>query len=211
MRNHKYINFAVFFFVLISCISKRNINSINHTKSVTEKSECNDGVSPILEIWNHTGNEFIIGRYGVIKDEYVKSEGWDNDDFPFPKKYDVKITLVSNERLYDNEFYKIPSCTLRLDVSYNVGQSKNSTYLLNSYILEKKIIVPSKVIESIKFKDIDGKTNFYEFIVSGVDLEEVYKKVRKKGQFLNQLIFNIQIKNDSNYCNYEYRFPVNKS
>jgi hypothetical protein len=210
MRNIYHIRFGLFFLVFISCVSYRNISSVYSKKNIIEEPNCDDDINPILEIWNHTGNEFIIGKHKLIKDEYIKADGWDNNDFPFPKKIDVKVTLVSNERLYDNENYKIPKCTLNIELAYKVAFNNNSTYPLNSYIIDRKMIVTSKILENIKFKDINGKSNFYEFIISGVEFEEVYKKVIKKGQSLNQLIFNIQIKNDLNNCNYQYTYPVNK-
>ncbi len=210
MRNIYHIWFGLFFLVFISCVNYRNISSVYSKKNNIEEPNCDDDISPILEIWNHTGNEFIIGKHKFIKDEYIKADGWDNNDFPFPKKIDVKVTLVSNERLYDNENYKIPKCTLNIELAYKVAFNNNSTYPLNSYIIDRKMIVTSKILENIKFKDINGKSNFYEFIISGVEFEEVYKKVIKKGQNLNQLIFNIQIINDLNNCNYQYTYPVNK-
>ena len=67
-----------------------------------------------------------------------------------------------------------------------------------------------KLIENLKFMNIEGKSDNYEFVISGVELEEIYYKAKKVNCYLNQLVFEIQTMNDSSNCNYEYTFPMAK-
>ena len=116
-----------------SCLMiKKNTGELN--SSISNLNTCSDELSPIVEIWNHSGNDFIIGKYSATRDTYVKSDGWNNTDFPFPKKFDVKIQLVANARLFGDENYRIPKCSINVYISYKVGKNKDSTYPLNSFI-----------------------------------------------------------------------------
>jgi len=102
-------------------------------------------------VWNHTGGNYIIGDWGNKKDQYSKSHGWDSYDFPYPKMFDLKLTVVNNPILYDNPA-RIGNRKVSVILKLKVGQNKDAIYTLNSFVIESIPLIKEKLINDLRFK-----------------------------------------------------------
>ncbi|NCT16356.1 MAG: hypothetical protein GW774_13970 [Flavobacteriales bacterium] len=171
--------------------------------------KCNGDLSPVIEIWNHTGTNFIIGDWGKRNDNYLKSEGWNLSDFPYPKKFDLKLIIVNNPILFDNLTYKIGNWHLSLIVKFKVGQNQDAVYPLNSKIYDTIEVIKDTLITDADFRKKGELTDHIEILQNDVEFEFFYLKYRNKGLFLNQLVFEVLlISENKSTCIYEYVFPM---
>jgi len=195
-------------FILTICSLIVNYQGYSQSKLKTiPNCKCND-LSPVVEIWNHTGGNYIIGDWGNKKDTYSKSSGWNSTDFPYPKMFDLKLTIVNNPILYDNPS-KVGDYQLSVNLKLKVGQSKDAAYPLNSTLAENIQLIKGKLIHDIDFKKGNRSVDHIDIWQKNVAFNYLYAKYQKQGLFINQLIFEIHLTNKNNCsCNYEYVFPM---
>ncbi len=193
---------------LFSCNSNTNIkaNKVNNHIIV----DCSKELTANVEIWSNTGKENLIGEFSeVIKDEYVQClNGWDRDNFPYPKKFDVKLKVVNNLLAYEQvKPQNLSDFVLNVNLKLKVGQSPNSFYPLNSQIKENIEIVKDRTISEDDFIDHAIQLTIWK---KNIPFEIFYKKYSEKGLFINQLVFEINFcdKNNEKLCSYEYVFPM---
>lgn len=200
-------------FLFIACQSKeskvenkREKTEIQTQDSITRHSK---DLSPVIEIWNHTGNDFIIDSWEKREDKYLKSEGWNLNDFPYPKKFDVKLVIVNNPILYDNPTFKIEDWFLSVNVKLKVGQNQDAAYLLNAMEYENIEVINNKLITDADFRSTGQAVDHIEIWKKDIEFESFYSKYKSKGLFINQLIFEIHLISESKIiCNYEYIFSM---
>jgi hypothetical protein len=169
--------------------------------------KCSGELSPVIEIWNHTGSNFIIGDWGQRDDIYLKSEGLNSSEYPYPKKFDLKLTIVNNPILFDNPNYKIQDWHLYLLIKYKVGQNQDAVYPLNAKILEPIEIINDKLITSEDFRNNGEITDHIDIWQKDIEFESNFLKYRNHGLFINQIVFEIRLISESkDSCVYEYVF-----
>jgi len=206
------ILFLFFVLSLTGCNTKRN--DIDLSKNDTLKTNCSRVLEVSIEIWNYTGNENLIGNYyEKIENKYVQNlTGWDKDNYPYPKKFDVKMNVQNNLLAYEQEkSSKINEYSLSIILKLKVSQSPNALYPLNSKIYENIEIVKGRVIKNEDFISQPTERNHYiEIWKKDIPFETIYEKYKKQGFFINQLVFEINLidKEKKNICNYEYIFPM---
>ena len=170
---------------------------------------CSEELRPVIEIWNHTGDEFIIGDWGKREDSYLKSDGWNTSDSPYPKKFDLKLIIVNNRILYDNPVSTIEDWHLSVRLRFKVGQNQNAVYPLNGKVFEGVDLIGDRLITNEDFTNSGQVLDHIEIWQRNIDIETFYHKYRNEGLFINQLIFDIHLTSkDENVCNYEYIFPM---
>jgi len=196
-------------FILITCSLLITNQAYCQSKpnTILNNFKCN-ALSPLVEIWNHTGSNYIIGDWGNKKDTYSKSNGWNSTDFPYPKMFDLKLTIVNNPILYDHPS-KVGDYQLSVNLKLRVGQSKDATYPLNSNVLESIQLIKDKLISDIDFKKGNQSIDHIDIWQKKIDFSYLYTKYQKQNLFINQLIFEIHLTSKSNCsCNYEYAFSM---
>lgn len=195
---------------LISCNKKEAKNpeanavpKISIAVSDTLENECNQYLAPHIEIWNRTGKENLIDSYDEeIEDKYVMSDGWDSDNKPYPKKFDLKCIVVNQALFYEYEdVSEIGVWNLVIKMRFETGQNADYLFPLNSKLTEPVKLL-KKEISDQDFKD-DSSTEFW---IKGIPFEDAYKKVRDEGRFINKIIFEILFSKGKNVCNYKHEF-----
>lgn len=184
----------------MSCISKSN-----YIKN--DNIECYR-IVPRVEIWYNGGNKNLIGNfYETFKDTFLKSDGWNRDYYPFPKKYDIKLIFIDNDKVYDHEdsissnkrvlvnayFYYVLGRHVSVDyvdVNYLLNPIKSDTH----QIVTNQLIIIDDTIKYLWKKNID--------------LEKDYLIFNERGYYISRIVFNIII-NDS--CLYEYTLNMKPS
>jgi hypothetical protein len=176
------------------------------------KQNCNQELEARIELWSHTGNKNLIGDFHEkFEDKYVQNlNGWDKDNYPYPKKFDVKIYVINNLLAYEQDTpRKLNDYTLDVTLRLNVGQSSDALYSLNSHIYENIEIIKEKTITNSDFKN---KEFYLTLLEKDIPFEQFYKKYESKGCFINQFVFEIifRSKNNEKLCSYEYVFPMSE-
>jgi predicted small secreted protein len=193
---------------ITSCNTKTSVNKT--VQSESSESTYKRVLEPTIEVWSHTGNDYLIGSFAEkIEDKYEQNKsGWDKDNVPYPKSFDVKVSVQNNMLAYEQE--KAPSIDeyiMDVTLKLKVGQSPDATYPVNAKTYEEIEIVKDKHITNADFTD--QKTSI-EVWKKDVPFETFFKKYGNKGLFVNQLVFEVTLKDKSskNVCNYEYIFPM---
>lgn len=205
-------NFLTIFFLFgIICCKNKTAKEENFQKSFLG-NECEQQLSIAIEVWNYTGNENLIGDFfEKFENKYQESNGWDKDNHPYPKKFDVKIVVQNNLLAYEQESpSKINNYTLDVILKLKVGQSPDAMYPLNSKIVENIELINDRIITDADFVNQPIEHNYYiDIWIKEIPFEELYKKYQKQNLFINQLIFEIKLTDKKqNICNYEYVFPM---
>jgi len=176
--------------------------------TLTSKTGCNCSyLTPTIEVWNHTGGNYIIGDWGNKKDQYSKSHGWNSYDFPYPKMFDLKLTVVNNPILYDNPA-RIGNRKVSVILKLKVGQNKDAIYTLNSFVIESIPLIKEKLINDLRFKKGDKSVDHIDIWQRNIPFEYLYKKYQQKKLFIEQFLFEIIFSANNCSCNYEYAFPM---
>ena len=167
-------------------------------------------LEPIIEIWYKTGNKNLIGSFNnSFKDEYRQClNGWDIDNYPFPKKFDVKLILQNNLIAYEHENIKqLEDYKLNVILKLKISESPNSLYLLNPTFTES-ILLFNNI--SIKNKDFDNERINISFLYKDLPFEKYYLKYTINGHFINQFVFQIRLEKSKTkeIYNYEYIFKM---
>jgi len=195
--------------LFISCQSNESKKKDNKIINHDNISKCNKFINPVIEIWNHTGTDFIIGDWGKREDKYIKSKGWDLEEYPFPKKFDLKLILINNLILYDNPIKKIGDWYLSVSVKFKVGQSRDAVYPLNAKVYDEVRLIENRLITDENFNIREKEMDQFIICRKNIELESLYNKYEKKGLFINQLIFEVHLTSKhGGFCNYEYIFPM---
>jgi hypothetical protein len=196
-------------FLVISCLNTNQDNKTQVKPKSLINCKCNNYLSPEIEIWNHTGSNYIIGDWGYKKDSYIKSNGWNLTDFPYPVKFDLKLIIVNNPILYENPSVKVGDNKLSVNLRLKVGQSEDAMYPLNSVIVENIQLINDKLISDADFKNGKQLIDHIDIWRKDIAFSSLYTKYKSQGLFINQLIFEIHLINKNSYsCNYEYVFPM---
>jgi len=201
----------LFLLIILFASCQSNVSKKDSYKIISQDDvlKCNKFINPEIEIWNHTGTNFVIGNWENREDKYLKSEGWDLEDFPFPKKFDLKLILINNLILYDNPIKRIGDWYLSVSVKFKVGQSRDAVYPLNAKVYDEIKLIKNRLITDINFSNKEGKIDQIEIWRKDIELESFYYKYKSKRLFLNQLIFEIHLTSkQGGVCNYEYIFPM---
>jgi hypothetical protein len=160
----------------------------NITISTTGKEPfCNEHLFPVVEVWNETvqGNLIETFQEGKIKDGYFKSEGWDSDTWPYPKKFDLKLTVINNLLLYDNEEGEELG-DWKISVSMRLKTAQNADYL---YPLNATVSLPIKLLEKhIEERDFTSDNESVDIWIKGIELEKHILESQAKERFINALI-----------------------
>ena len=185
--------------IILSCKNSNNLRK-NNVEECTNKCYF---LSPHIEIWNHSGKDFIIGNWGERKDRYEQSHGWNSTDFPYPKKFDLKLIIDNNPLLYENPMV-IGKWFVSIDLKFKIGRTENGTYLLNSKTVEGYNILNNVVVSDNSFL----KNSRIELGKYNIEFEKIYNKYIAKNLYINQLIFEISLIQGNKKCIYEYIFPM---
>lgn len=200
----KYYFLMLLSILIIACNSN---TSVDKQPVPTVICKCNNNLSPLIEIWSHTGGKYVIGDWGNKKDEYSKSNGWNLTDYPFPKIFDLKFTLINNLILYDNPSPLPQTTFLSVNMKLRVSESEDATYSLNSQIVENIPLIKNRNITDADFKQEISKDHM-DIWIKNIPFEALYSKYKKSGLHINQLIFYIKLNSDKSCCNYEYTFKM---
>ncbi len=207
------ILFLFFGLSLSCCNSKSNDADLSRKNAII--ANCNRELAVSIEIWNYLGNENLIGNYyEKVDNKYVQNlTGWDKDNYPYPKKFDIKINVQNNLLAYEQEKpnEKISDYSLNIILKLKVSKSPNALYPLNSEICDRIEVLKDRVIKNEDFITQPADRNHYiEIWKKDIPFEELYKKYEKQGLFINQFVFEINLidREKKNTCNYEYIFPM---
>lgn len=201
MKKFSKIYILIYFvLLLISCKNQTNHERKEQNKNINEFYFY---LSPHIEIWNHTGKDYIIGEWGEKHDTYERSIGWNNNDYPYPKNFDFKLLIDNNPLMYENPT-KIGKWELSVYMKFKVGLIENGTYLLNAKIADSCNIIKDMIISDENF----SQSSRLEIWKYQIEFEKFYNKFKNQNLNINQLIFEILLKRGDIKCKYEYIFPM---
>ena len=115
-------------------------------------------------------------------------------------KADVPFYLIG-ARARDVWFLPEKSIRITKDIDWSVASEEDAVFQ------EIKL----QLIKNEDFISQPAERNHYiELWEKGIPFETLYQKYKKKGLFINQLVFEIILsdKEKKNICNYEYIFPM---
>lgn len=203
--------FVMLAMLLLSCNKSKVKNESNNDSSeiFISNLKCNQDISPVLEIWSHTSDSFIIGDWANGKDKYIQSYGWDSQNSPYPKKFDIKFMIVNNSLLYGDANHDIKDWTMTVIMKFKVSKNEDAIYPLNSLKMENIQLFKDKAIVNEDFKGAELKDHI-EFWHKDVQFEKYYNKFKEQGLYINQIIFEINLacKESEENCNYEYTYQM---
>ena len=199
----KHIVSIVIYGLLIACNNKPETFKKESFQAETFHN-CNNTLTPVVEVWNHNGKGYIIGNWGDKKDIYVKSNGWNSTNNPFPKAFDLKLKVINNDVLYDNPTPSLNPTSISLYMKLRVGENDDAIYPLNSKLVENVTLIKDKLITKGSFKNEDN-INVW---VQNIPIEPLYIKYKKTGLNINQLVFYITFNSEGSHCEYQYAFHM---
>jgi len=184
---------------ILVCVFKSSSSAETKSDSSQKRDRIRE-ISPVIEIWSHTGNKYLIHSVEPIKDQYNLSKGWSiHGPYP-PKKFDVKLLLIDegfdNKRAKDFEKFSIS-----VMLKFRAGQDGNSRYMLNPTETKQIEVLKNRIVKQDDFKN--GETSIW---IKNIEFEKHYLEFEKQAQNLNQIIFFITITNINSQVKYLYEY-----
>ena len=205
--------YIFYFFLFMSIVCCNSGDNKNELEKQISPMDCKCELEASLEIWHYGGNQNLIGSYSEkFENKYIQSiNGWDKNNYPYPKMFDVKVNIQNNLLAYEQENpKKISDYLLNVILKFKVGKSPNSLYPLNSSLRENIAIVQDRIITNSDFKNQETEITILK---KDIPFEEYYNKYKERGLFINQLVFEVILidKEKKNKCSYEHIFLMAES